>query len=407
MANKFRVNNPDLSFEEQTFLDADFLSGTTLTVRNNENFLADYFVVIGEPSHEQTELRTIQSLSGATSIIVTTAPSFSHPKSTPLYQCQWNKVSVERKSGSGSYSEIASSPFLLDWSDEDNSTLINDPSGDSSSIYRWRFFNDTTSTYSSYSGELSASGLSRDQAGFVIQKVRRNKQLTEGVSDEDMYDYMNDFHDVIREQIPDAWWFEEQGTPVSTTPDQYTFSISDNWPSLSTINYMLYRYVNGSIDETYPLTYTTRIEFYNAKRDSDQTTDDLVGEWTLLPKDANSDLGYIGIHPTPRTDDCYLIPVYNKELTDISSFSDTLLIPKPKAYEDYILYRIAHDIKGDTVKAAEYNANTASNISALKKLAKRQVGQKDFLKFRGQKGYSRLFRGIGYARPVDDRVNYW
>jgi len=405
MARKIRIENPDITYEEQSYLAADYSSGTSLTVRNNDGMTADYFVVVGEPTQEQTEIGSINTTTGYSVIVLDSALRFSHPKSCPIYQSQWDKVSVEAKT-TGSYSVISGSPFEIDWDDPDNSTLVVHSDGSDSYTYRWRFYNSNTGEYSSYSGELGGGGLSRDQAGYIIQKIRRNKQMTEGVEDQAMFEYMTDLQDVVYEQMPEAWWFEKEGTAVSTAADTYKYSITTNWPDLLSINTLLYRYISGDVDITYPIDYRSLIEFYNLKADSSQQSDDNVTCWTLLPKDASDPKGYIGLHTTPDTTACYIKPIYSIELTDITSFDDTLLIPKPKIYEDYVLYRIADDIKGDQAIADKYQARVEADIKALKKRSKRQMGQKEFLKYRGPKGYKRLFNGFGYL-PYNDRVNYW
>lgn len=407
MSLKISIENPDISREKQTYLAADFLSGSSLTVRNNDGITADYFVVVGEPTQEQTEVGSVNTTTGYNTVVLDSALRFSHPKSCPVYQSQWDKVSVERKTSSlGSFSAISGSPFVLTWDDPDNVTLVKDPTGNTAYIYRWRFYNSNTGDYSSYSGELDGTGLSRNQAGYIIQKVRRNKQMTDGVEDQAMFEYMTDLQDVVYEQIPEAWWFEKEGTPVATVADTYKYSITTNWPDLLSINTLLYRFISGDIDITYPIDYRSLLEFYNLKADSSQQSDDHVTCWTLLPKDASDPKGYIGLHTTPDTTACYIKPIYSIELTDVSSFDDELLIPKPKIYEDYVLYRIADDIKGDQGVADKYQARVEADIKSLKKRAKRQLGQKELLKYRGPKGYKRLFNGFGYL-PYNDRVNYW
>jgi hypothetical protein len=225
-----------------------------------------------------------------------------------------------------------------------------------------------------------------------------------------MYEYMTDFQDLIYEKIPEAWWFEKEGTEVATAASSYKYSIEDNWPDFVSMDYVIYKYVVGSTTEEYPISYMSAIEFMNRKRnDSDATEDDdYVSNWALLPPDTNSDKGYIGLDATPKTANCYIKPVYFFELEDITDFSDTLVIPKPKAYEDYVLYRIASDIKNDDANEAKYAARNEANILSLKKRSKRQMGQKELLKYRGQKGYNRMFNGISsYYRDVDRRVTHW
>lgn len=404
---KIQIYNPDLSNEERTYLDADYSSGTTLTVRNNGGMTANYFVVVGEPGQEQTECRQIASTTGNTTITLASALKFAHPKSTPVYLTKWDKWSLERASTlAGTYTEVTESPVFIKWEDKELATLIENVSGSSSYFYRWRPLNSVTSTYGSYSDVLAGGGQERSTVGYVINQVKRNP-LAKDVDDETIIEYFNDFQELVYEEMPKAWWFKKEGTQVATAVDTYKYSISTNWSDFLSMNYMLYRYVSGDTDVTYPLTFSPLVEFYNFKADSDQPSDDYAKYWTVLPPDSSSAKGYIGIHPTPKSDDCYLAPVYNYALTDISTFGDVLVVPKPKGYVDYALYRIADDIKLDSSNADKYNARVRADILALKKRSRRQLGQPEFTRFRGVRGWSRNFGEWGYQTNQDARELYF
>jgi hypothetical protein len=406
MSVKLFIQNPDLTYEEKTSLTADYLSGVSLTTRNNEGFTANWFAIVGEPGQKQTEAKQVDSLSGNETITLSGALKFSHTKSCPIYLSQWDKVSVERSATeTGTFVAITDSPFSLEWDDEELTSTINDASGAVSNYYKWRFYNSITGTYSSYSGVISGGGLDRNRAGYVIEKVRKN-QATTGVSDQSMYDYMNDFQDLCYEEMPEAWWFTREGTSVSTVADSYKYNISTNWSDLLSVKFVLYRYVNGSQDVTAPLTYIPPLEFYNYKADANRASDDNATRWTFLPPDSSSAKGYIGVDPTPDTTACYVKPVYYIDLPIINSFEDILVIPRPKAYEDYILYRIFEDIKQDSQTASTYNARVQSSITALKKRLRRQQGDKTLFRYRGQKGYQALFGGGGVSLDTY-RETHW
>lgn len=408
MSNKIKLKNPILRDEEKTYLDAVYTSGTTLTVKNNEGFNnANWFTVVGEPGNEQTELQTISSVSGNTSIVIGSALVFSHPRSTPVYLTRWDKVAVERSSTSGgTFTAITNSPFTIEWDDSDLSTTIVDDAGASTDYYRWRFYNSVTGTYSSYSDELPASGLAYGTVGYAIKIIKKNP-LARKVDDETIMLYLHDFDEAVYEEIPKAWWFTRKGTPVSTVADTYSYSISDNWSDYVSLRYMLFNYVNGSNDITYPITYIPLAKFYGYKADANQNSDDNVRGYTILPPDSNDAKGYIGLHTTPATANCFIVPVYEKEPNVYNSFGDTLLIPKVKGYVDYVLYRIADEIERDTNLAETYNARVGASIKGLKTRAKKQHGEYTTVRYEGPKGRQMIF-GSGMGIPNDTyRENYW
>lgn len=412
MAVKLRIKNPSLEKDEPTYLTSDYSSGTTLTVRNNEGFTDDWFVVVGEPGQEQTEDEGITSTTNADTITMDAALNFSHPKSTPVYQSRWNRLYVYRASSeNGTYSAITNAEtsngyWNIEWDDSELSTMVIDNSGSSSSYYKWRFNNSDTGTYSAYSDILPGSGLARGTAGYVIKQVKKNT-LAHGVSEKTMYEFMNDLQETVYESSPKAWWFSKEGTAVATVADTYKYSISSNWSDFNSMKYLLFNYVNGSTDETYPLKFVTELEFRNFKADANQASSDNVSCWTFLPPDSDSAKGYLGIDPTPETADCYIQPVYYIELTELDSFSDTLVIPKTKIYVDYVLYRISDDIRNDTSNATKYNSRVNAGLIALKQRAKRQKGQMTWIRYRGQKGYNRMFGSRGRGSVDDYREKYW
>ena len=74
---------------------------------------------------------------------------------------------------------------------------------------------------------------------------------------------------------------------------------------------------------------------------------------------------------------------------------------------DYALYRIADDIKLDSNNADKYNARVRADIIALKKRSRRQLGQPEFTRFRGVRGWSRNFGDGSYLSNQDARELYF
>lgn len=402
---KISVSNPVLSEDEESHIETDYSSGTNIYVRNNEGFTTSWFVVAGEPGQEQTEGKQISTTSGNDTIVIPSALNFSHPKSVPVYLSQWNQISFERKPTGGSYSELGK--YNIEWDNENLSTLIVVAGGTGTDTYKWRFYNSVLTTYSDYSDELAGTGFTRYTAGYVIQQVKRNP-VAENIDDEIMLNYMNDYQsDVVYPELPKAFWFAKEGTEVATVADDYTYNISNNWDDFLAMKFMLYRYINGSTDITYPLTFSPDPEFRNLKSDASQPPDDYAKQWSLLPPDASSDKGYIGLHPTPKNAVCFLKPVYYFELPDVNSFGDRLVVPHPKGYIDYVLYRIFDDIKTDTSNADKYNARVFRSITYLKRLARRQLGQPEFFRFRGHRGWSRYFGEQTRNTGQTAREMYW
>jgi hypothetical protein len=406
---RIKISNPNLSGVERTFLTSDYSSGTSLTVRNSEGFTTNWFAIVGEPGQERTEAKYVTGLTNSITIAITSALSFGHPKSTPVYLSQWDKVAFERKASGGSFTAISGSPFSIEWDDQDNTTTIIVTGGETTDTYRWRFYNSSQlGTYSDYSDNLAGTGLDSFQVGYILKQIKRNPAAAD-TRDEVLIDFLNDYQrDIIYPELPKAWWFTKTGTQVATAVDTSSYSISTNWSDFRAMKYMLFRYINGSIDNTYPLTFITPVEYQNLISDANRPSEDSAKYWTLLPPDSSSALGYIGIHPPTETDDCYLKPVYYFELTDLDSFGDSIVVPYPKGYIDYGLYRVFDDIKGDTGTADKYSARVARSIVYLKRLNRRQLGQPELFRFRGQKGFLKQYGGEAAGLSSSDlKELYW
>ena len=199
---KFKIFNPDLSHEERTHLSSDYSSGVTVTVRNNNNFTDDYYIIVGEPGQESTEAAKISSTTGTATITIPSALGFTHAKGSPVRETRWNQWAVERAATkTGSYSPITSSPssdefFNIDWDNADKATLINDDAGASTTYYKWRPYNSTTATYGSYSDPFSAAGSSKNEVGYLLEQLKKNPMVSH-IADETIIDYFNDLQDLV------------------------------------------------------------------------------------------------------------------------------------------------------------------------------------------------------------------
>jgi len=129
--------------------------------------------------------------------------------------------------------------------------------------------------------------------------------------------------------------------------------------------------------------------------------------WTFKPPDSSSAKGYIMFDPTPKTTACFIQPIYQFELIALDSFGDEIVVPYAKGYIDYILYRVCDDIKNDADNATKYNAKVTTDIKALKKRARRQLGQPELFRWRGRLGWSKMYGGDEVRRSSESRELFW
>lgn len=191
-----RVNHPDVSLSEQTWLSLPATAAdATLTVQSNNTFAVNDYITVGVLGQERTELRKVSAVAGATSITLTgSALIFDHPTNIPVTQIRYNKIKVYASSSeNGSFTEISGSPFDIDV--DKLFTSIYNPSETSSTWYKITYFNSSNFLESDYSDTMRATGPSEGSVRDLITSVRRDCKLGDDnnvVSDDDIIDIFNE-----------------------------------------------------------------------------------------------------------------------------------------------------------------------------------------------------------------------
>lgn len=401
-----KIANPSMVGRERTYLTSRYAVGAVaLEVANTNNFSVNRTAVIGVPGEEKTEAKRISAITDIDTLAIPSTLSFSHPANTPIYESKWDQIQVQRKASGGAFANITGSPFEIDWDNEDGFTYIDISTNFAlSDTYRWQFISSGSSDESGYADTLGGTGLSRDSVGYAIKMIKQNP-VAKNIPSATIVEYFNDLHDEEYENNPEAWYLQKQGTEVSTVADTATYNISDNISDFGRMKYLMFHYTSGDIDDIYPLTFISELEMRNRKINQNEVSDDKATNWSFYPPDSNSRKGYIVIDPTPDTADQGIIPVYYQELDAVDSFGDTLVIPKIKIYVDYALYRIYEDIEED-ISANKFEARVKRDLTGLKARQHRQLGQKEFLKWRGQKGSKQMFNSQSSTGQTEKEL-YW
>jgi len=401
-----RSKNPDLSKNPKTWLGASYSSGTTLTVISSVGFSNDDIIVIGEPGEEKTEAATINGNPSINQITIDSALKFSHPKDTPVYLSRVNKVSWEYKtSKTGDANVIVGMPINIQW--DKNFTEYSWTLGQASYYYRFRFYNSQTGDYTSYSDWILGSGFTLNSGGYMLQNVRRITKDLDGktASDDQIFRWFTEAQEIIQAQ-PIRWWFLLKEASFTTVASQFKYGITSSIGSdFLRMESLRYRYnPSSSSDVTYRLKYYPLSEFEAEIQDENRTDDDKLTIWTLYPPDSSDSLGYIGVGaPRPASSGKYLYARYWKKMSAIDSRGDTTDVPLPFILEDFAIDQIER-LRGNR-SYDEMMRRLYANITLLKQLNRRQMGQPMDLRWRGRRAMTRLFgkRAVTLA----DKENYW
>lgn len=148
---------PELYDDQLTYLDADAAGGASSISADGTNFAIGQYIVIGQPGNIKTEIVQIHASTAPTTTTITlaTALQFAHNRGDIIRFIPYNDISLEVSSNGGvSYS--ANSPVAI--RADSSETYIQQANDLSTYLYRFRFFNSSTSLYSTYSDIANANG---------------------------------------------------------------------------------------------------------------------------------------------------------------------------------------------------------------------------------------------------------
>lgn len=407
MSKTIKIKNPQLPQSENTYLTAKYTSGTSLTVKNNEGWANNDIVVVGLPGQERAEAGDVAGTSGDTTITIDAALKYDHPANTPLYRSEFDQISLERKPSAGSFAEIAEGKKDIEWDESDGFTKIKVAAGLDTDTYRWRFYNSLANEYSSYSGELAGTGLTQFQAGYIIAKLRKFGKIPAqlGMTDLDLLDILNEGQRDVDTRAPGGrWWFalteDDSSSRIQATAGTYKYDLPSDFRAMDVVK------VLDQDSLLYNLNFIPRIEFDAYIQDqSTGNRSDSTRNWTILAPDSDNTIGYFGVNPIPESTTNYFYRRYWRYLPTLTSFASSTLMPLPETLFNYGMYKV-YRLREDKENANTYLGYYFENIKQMIKMESRQVGQLEFARFRGQKGFARLFGNIVNYSDTQ-RENNW
>lgn len=403
---RLRLPNPDLSKSEKTYLDADYSSGTTLTVVNNYGFANDNIVIVGEVGEEKSECKDVTGQTGNTVIDIAGALKFSHNKGQVVYRYEYDQVEIYRYRTSA-WSLISTSN--LQW--DKRETIYVDDNGLATDSYRYRFVNSASAATSDYSPTVAATGFTNDQVGYMIREIRRilGDDERRFVSDDEIIRQFNRAQNIIQSIREDWWFLRTTSSSITTVANTSKYGLNTYCSDLNFVDTVRYRFNDSTTDVTYNLNKVTNIEMDYEVRDNDATADDYPEEYNIEPPDSTDATGYITIDKKSKTTGYGTFYIrYFKKMTDLDDVSDATLVPMPSILEDFAL-AYGFRVKGDEQRAKiyeerfwgpqpgreeKYREQTGIRLLQLMQSGKgRAIGQpRSFKKWRGRQPMGKFFQ---------------
>lgn len=418
---RIRIPNPKLSEGERTYLDADYTSGTSLTVLSTLNIEDNDIAVVGNVGDELTEQEDVTAISGSTTITLSAALDFDHNKGTPIYVSEWDQVDIERNDGSG-FSRI----ILIDIQWDKLETIYTDTNGTSTATYRFRFYNSAAQVSSEYSPTISGGGFDRNQVGAMVLNVRKKIRdpNREKISDSYIIQLLGDAQTTIS-GVRHDWWFLkvdtfELATPIAAVASQRRYDL-DAYSNFNYLHRIRYHFQPSTNNLLYDLRPKPDEEFDRFMQDRDATNNDNVIYYKQSPPDTNSDIGYFVVYPVPATATGNFYPIYFKKMNTLDDISDETNIPFPEVLEDYASW-ILHDELGNKEEADRYRRRffgtpvrgiLKQEITGLGLLQTYQKNRnmptnhpRTLWRYRGR-GQARNYYGEGLVGSDYYKENYW
>lgn len=405
---KIRIPIPDFTNTEKTYLDADYSSGTVLTVVNNYGFANDDIAIIGEPGTEKAESKDVTSQTGNTVINVSATYKFTHNKSEVVYRWEYDQYEIYRYR-SASWSLISTSNIQWDKLE----TIYVDKDGLSTDSYRYRLLNSASSATSDYSPTVAATGFTRSQVGYMIREVRLLAGDTERKiikTDDEIIRQFNRAQEIIA-GIRDDWWFlRKENSQITTVAATRKYGLNTYLSDLNYIDTVRYRYDNGTTDVIYQLEQKSYPEWDALVRDVDTTGDDYPSSYVIQPADSTDETGYVELNIKTLTTGYGTFYIrYYKKMTDLDDVADETDVPIPSILEDYALMYV-FGVKGDETRSSMYanrfygppvssreKFKSTQDITGLRLLESQQKSKGRAL---GQPAQLKKFLGRGGARKL-------
>lgn len=157
---------PEIFDNEKSFFDADAAVGATTLTASGTNFAANQYIVLGQPGSEKTEIVLVSGVTATT--ISVSATVFPHNRGDLIQFIPYNQIVPERSTDSGStFSALSAIGIRADAPE----TYLQRTADSSTDVYRFRFYNSTSTLYGGYSSSGTASGFADNSVYSIFNRA--------------------------------------------------------------------------------------------------------------------------------------------------------------------------------------------------------------------------------------------
>ena len=335
--------NPETNDLEKSFLSNPYAVGsTTILVKNNDRFISNDRIMIGEMGNEATEIVTVSSVNADGNTMVVGATVFAHSADDPVYKLRFDSIRFYRSTDGGSNYSLLTTQ-ALDVDNANLTTIYDDTTGTSAYYYKTSAYHSISTLESALGDAIQGSGWRREQVGHVVDEILKEvSDLNElNVTRSELLGYFNDVNDDLQVNVSKPYDFLHTRTTLTRTANTNYINFPTDSNSKQTMwkfDRLDYNFVDTTTDPDTDITYTIKVippeEFRNKYQDNtiDSTTvDDRTVEMAL-----DTSVNRFRFYPPFETTSGGVFYLhYWKYFTVIDSEGDVIETPTPKIYKLY------------------------------------------------------------------------
>lgn len=255
--NKVVKINPPISTGVKAYMSNSSIAGaTSLTILDNTGFTQNDYIILGEPGFEGTEIVKVNAAVSAGTALTITAAVFAHGYDTPVYLIRYNQIQLY-----GSTSSSDTNPTTVGSAvniDVQNTSTIIVP-GTEYAYYYAKYYNSTSTTYSSLSSSALAGGLPATARASIRKDFRSlfNEPPSDLVSDDQLNTGINAWQRELWKRRRYWSFLRVNSKTLKTVQDQQNYILPTDIADANTGQAI----VSVKIKDQPPLTYTDQDVF--------------------------------------------------------------------------------------------------------------------------------------------------
>ena len=337
--------------EETTLKDDVLKTGTALSVKNNEKFSANQYVIIGKLRTETAEIRKISTVTGNETINLVADPLlFDHAAGDPVTFINYNQVKIYRATSAGG--TYGSPIATVDLEVSAGGTSYNDTTGTSGNYYKFTYYNEQGAVESAFSDEIPGSGYTIYMLFSMVDDVGEliGDKLFEQVTRKSIENKIN-HHQLL-------WWFSPYAKrelkvnnhELATDDGVQTIDLPVNYDKFQDEFSVRYEYnPDAATDELQTLKPLSKSDFWHNYGDlTADDADELQNYWI----DISVSPAKLYLGPTPKTAAQKVFIDYLKKVTTMDNQTDATECPVPRLITLSVAIEIL-GLRGDADKVKE------------------------------------------------------